>query len=490
MARAKHQMKTTAGMVGAPKDRADVRLQTERAVVAAVRLPTSRYDVRDPYGELRALAEQAGATVVGEISQVREAPESGTYMGRGKVLELKALCDTLDAGVVIFDHELSPKQIAKIEELTERKILDRSELILDIFASRAITHEAKLQVELAQLQYTIPRLRAMWDHLERIVGGGGIAGIGTRGPGEQQLEIDRRLAQKKRLNLERQLEEIQARRRREVRARKQGNFTVGIVGYTNAGKSTLFNTLTTLSGPKGAGEGGGAYADDRVFATLISRTRPWDLGAIEGTRSTASSASGEVVLLTDTVGFVRDLPHHLVASFRATLDEAVHADVLLIVLDVSDPASQLQHEAVNQTLDQLFAEAREDAEYDGVEWREPQRILLLNKVDRLEDNRELLAWQSRVPDAIAISALPPPVQTAAGLADHTGHRELAQRVRSLAAGSTREVTLTLPLSDARSMAFLEKHARVLERTFTDRDATFRVRIAPGPLAKLQAQSPT
>ncbi|HBS29802.1 MAG TPA: GTPase HflX, partial [Phycisphaerales bacterium] len=211
-------------------------MQRERAVLAAVHLPTSRFDERDPLGELRALAETAGATVVGEIIQNRARPDPGTFMGEGKIEELKALCEALDAGVVVFDHELSPRQIANIEEVVQRKVLDRSELILDIFAGRATTHEARLQVELAQLQYTYPRLRAMWDHLERIVGVGGIGGIGTRGPGETQLETDRRLVQRREAMLRREIEEMQARKRREVQQRNRAHFTVGLVGYTNAGK--------------------------------------------------------------------------------------------------------------------------------------------------------------------------------------------------------------------------------------------------------------
>ncbi|HYD00260.1 MAG TPA: hypothetical protein VEB22_03465 [Phycisphaerales bacterium] len=177
----------------APKERTNLRAQSERAVLAALRLPDSSYDPRDPFGELTALAEQAGATVVGTLEQRADKPVAGTYMGTGKIKELAELCDELEASMVIFDHELSPKQIGAIEKVVERKIIDRSELILDIFASRATTVEARLQVEMAQLEYTLPRLRAMWSHLERMSGGG----VGTRGPGEMQLETDRRLAQAK-----------------------------------------------------------------------------------------------------------------------------------------------------------------------------------------------------------------------------------------------------------------------------------------------------
>ncbi|MBL4591987.1 MAG: GTPase HflX, partial [Phycisphaerales bacterium] len=173
----------------APTERDSIKVQAERALLAAVRLPGSKFDPKDPFGELRELAEQAGAVIVGELEQRLSKPQPGTYMGKGKVAELRDMCDTVKATTIIFDHDLSPKQIANIEEITERKVLDRSELILDIFASRASTHEAKIQVEIAQLEYTYPRLRAMWSHLERIVGTGGIGGVGTRGPGEQQLEI-------------------------------------------------------------------------------------------------------------------------------------------------------------------------------------------------------------------------------------------------------------------------------------------------------------
>jgi GTPase len=187
-----------------PNERSTVSVKSERAVLAAVRLPDSSYDPRDPFGELKSLAEQAGGVVVAEMEQRLQRPVAATFMGSGKVDELKILCDEMDASVVIFDHDLSPSQIGNIEEVVGRKVIDRSELILDIFASRATTHEAKLQVELAQLEYTYPRLRAMWSHLERIAGTGGIGGMGTRGPGEQQLEIDRRIVQRKKVDLERE----------------------------------------------------------------------------------------------------------------------------------------------------------------------------------------------------------------------------------------------------------------------------------------------
>lgn len=442
-----------------PQERAQLHVQSERAVVAAVRLPDSNYDHRDPFGELKALAEQAGATVVGELSQRLERPVGATYIGSGKLGELKALCESLDAGTIIFDHDLSPKQIGNIEKETGKKVVDRSELILDIFASRASTVEAQLQVEIAQLAYTYPRLKAMWDHLERIVGRGGIGGVGTRGPGEQQLEIDRRLVQKRRLALERELEIIQARKRREVAARKREHFTVGIVGYTNAGKSTLFNTLTA----------GGAYADDRLFATLITRTRDWDLGG------------GLSVLLSDTVGFVRDIPTHLVASFKATLEEATHADLLLIVLDVSDPAAELQYKTVNRVLDELFEELAQSTHDEDRFWQPPPRVVLLNKVDKLKDNTELLVWQQKIPGSMAIAALP----DAEGKL-RIGHDQLTSMVRDASLGDIEELDVTLPLSDSRTITIIEKQATVISRNYDGPNVTIRAKIGRRQLARLRS----
>lgn len=447
-------------------ERTTIKVQSERAVVAAVRLPDSVYDERDPFGELRALAEQAGATIVGELEQKKNKPEPATFIGSGKVEELKGLCEALNATLVIFDHDLSPRQISNIEKVIERKVIDRSELILDIFASRATTHEAKLQVEMAQMEYTFPRLRAMWDHLERIVGAGGIAGIGTRGPGEQQLEIDRRLVQRKKLDLKRELDEIHARKRRMVRERKLDHFTVGIVGYTNAGKSTLFNTLTE----------GGAYADDRLFATLVTRTREWDLGG------------GLRVMLSDTVGFVRDLPHHLVASFRATLEEAIHADLLLVILDVSDPSAELQYNAVTETLDELLAGA-EEYDRESLEWGlasgegeettglSPRRVLLLNKVDRLKDNREVLAWESKTEDCFPICALEP---------GGVGLTKLTDLVRTAAQDGVLEVTLKLAMKDSKAVNIVENRAQVISRDYEDDAVLLRVRIGRRQLAQLRS----
>jgi len=408
-------------------------------VLAAVRLPDSIYDPADPFGELAALAEQAGAVVVGELSQNLARPVTGTYMGSGKVAELKGMCERLGATTIIFDHDLAPRQLGTIERLTERKVIDRSELILDIFASRAKTHEAKLQVELAQIEYTYPRLRAMWSHLERIVGAGGAAsltgGVGTRGPGEQQIEVDRRLVQRRKTDLQRQLAEIQKRKQRTVQDRNFEHFTVGLVGYTNAGKSTLFNTLTS----------GGAYADDRLFATLMTRTRSWHIGR------------GIETMLSDTVGFVRALPHNLIASFRATLEEATHADLLLVVLDVSDPAAELQERAVRTTLEELFESM---TQREGPSYTPPEQILLLNKADRLPDNSQLLVWQRKHPAAIPLCALPGD-DGEPGM----GQRALTDLVRERVIGDPTDATITLAMANAKLMHQIESRAKVLDRRY-------------------------
>lgn len=436
--------------------RDSITVQAERTVLAAVRMPGAMGNPADPFGELTALAEQAGAVVVGELEQMRQRPEAGTYMGSGKVIELRDLCERLDATVVIFDHDLSPSQIGNIEKIIERKVLDRSELILDIFASRATTHQARLQVELAQLEYTYPRLRAMWSHLERIVGSGGIGGVGTRGPGEQQLEIDRRIVQKKKTKLRREMAEIQARKRREVKQRTDEHFTVGIVGYTNAGKSTLFNTLTA----------GGAYADDRLFATLMTRTRVWEFGG------------GISCMLSDTVGFVRDLPHHLVASFRATLEEATHADLLLVVLDIADPAVELHYETVTSTLDELMR----DVQRREPEAHTPRRLVLLNKADRLGDNRETLIWQQREPDAIALCSVDPK-----GGGSGLGLEELRDRVLEAMRGRIQLVSITVPLADSRTVHVIENRGEVLDRKYEGDVVTLRARIGQRQLDELRAR---
>ncbi len=399
-------------------------------MLVGVILPRTTADPRDPLGELGSLARTAGAKVVGRVLQKRQHPDAGTYVGSGKAIEIARLAKQNRADVVLFDNDLTPGQIGALEKIINEeaksrrgegiKVLDRSELILDIFAGRARTHEAKLQVELAQMQYTYPRLTRMWGHLERIAGGAP-AGIGTRGPGEQQLEIDRRLVRKRIADLKGEIDKIQERKSRLVAKRNQEHFTVCIVGYTNAGKSTLFNTLTAA----------GTYADDKLFATLDTKTRAWRL------------ERGTEVLLSDTVGFVRDLPHNLVASFKATLEEAVRADLLLHVLDVGHPHAEQQFKSVHQALEEIEA-------------RDKPEILLLNKIDTEEGADAWPTWRALYPAAIAISA-----KTGRGLDEL--HEAVYRHVR----GQQVQVTLEAQVTNGRLLSFIESHSRVRGREFVD-----------------------
>ncbi|QOV90148.1 GTPase HflX [Humisphaera borealis] len=430
--------------------RTELSVHQERAVLVGVILPDSTADPRDPLGELGSLAKTAGARVVGQILQKRQSPDAGTYIGSGKASDIALLAMKEKANVVLFDNDLSPSQIGSLEKIINEvagskrgeegiKVLDRSELILDIFASRAHTHEAKLQVELAQMQYTYPRLMKMWGHLERIAGQGGGMGIGTRGPGETQLESDRRLVRDRISALRRDIEKIQERKSRIVAARTLEHFTVCIVGYTNAGKSTLFNTLTAA----------GTYADDKLFATLDTKTRSWKL------------ERGTEVMLSDTVGFVRDLPHNLVASFKATLEEAVHADLLLHVLDVGHPHAEQQFKSVHEVLDDI-----------GV--KDKPEILLLNKTDTPEGEENYPFWRNMHPDAIPISA-----RTGKGL------EHLLVEVLRAVRGTQVDVTLEADVANGKLLSFLESHTRIHDRQFDDNRVTLKAIMGKRTLADLQ-----
>ncbi len=436
--------------------RTELSVRAEKAILVGVILPGSSADPRDPLGELASLTKTAGATVIAQVVQNRHSIDPGTFIGKGKAEEIKTLANKVKADVVIFDHDMSPNQLRDLEEIIDRKILDRSELILDIFATRARTHEAQLQVALAQLEYTYPRLRHMWSHLERIGSGAG-AGVGARGPGEMQLEIDRRIVRDKVSDLKGQIAAVQARKTREVQERKRQHFTISLVGYTNAGKSTMFNTLT----------GAETFVEDKLFATLDTKTRRWHLGAadaeapVKKSKVEASGGGGaHAALISDTVGFVRDLPHHLVASFKATLEEATHADMLLLVLDVSHPHAQQQLKTVVQTLIDIGCE-------------HIPALLVLNKIDALKnasdgltdhekakiENPDSLAfWKSVFPDALPASAL-----------EGEGIVQLTQVVRDQMLGRTMKATITAPLSDGKGITFIEKYSNVLTRDYETKE---------------------
>ncbi|QDV43515.1 GTPase HflX [Stieleria neptunia] len=334
----------------------------ERSVLARLILPDTPAP-EDPLEELHGLATTSGTQVVGELIQRRASAEHGTYLGKGKVEELRLLVEKTKADVVIFDNELTPGQIRNLEKATGAKVLDRTELILDIFAAGARTYESRLAVELAQLEYTLPRLKRMWTHLSRQA-----MGVGMRGPGEKQLEVDRRLAQKRIHDLKQELGKVESRRERQVASRKEAP-TVSLVGYTNAGKSTLMNALTEA----------GVQAADKLFATLDTRTRRWYL------------PHWGTVLLSDTVGFIRDLPHSLVASFKSTLEETRQADLLLHVADASNANVFDQISAVYKVLSELEIE-------------EKDTLLVLNKIDAIKSPAMLNRVLDRYPNAIPVSA--------------------------------------------------------------------------------------
>lgn len=424
------------------EQRQDFTIRQERVLLVGVLIDSGPL-WGDPLLELAELARSAGANVLDRVVQRRKQYDAATCIGSGKLEEIRQRCETYDIDAIIFDNDLSPSQIREIERATQRKVLDRSELILDIFASRARTAEARLQVELAQLEYTAPRLRGMWTHLERIAGAGGgtgvgsVGGIGTRGPGERQLEIDRRIVDRRVSFLKKKIDEIDARRQREVKARSE-HFQVSLVGYTNAGKSTLMNALT----------GAGARAENLLFATLDTLTRRWPLG------------NGRHVLLSDTVGFIRNLPHHLVASFRATLEEAIHADLLLHVVDASSPEAAEQIEAVNKVLVELGCKDR-------------PVLLVLNKVDAVRDEAAYVMLRQRYPDAVPISA-----ETGAGLQD------LADAVDRFMRGQQQRLRLSIPLREGKALVFLERFAEIIDRSYEDSRAIVDVLIAPHALEHL------
>jgi GTP-binding protein HflX len=371
--------------------------------------------------ELEELADTAGAVVVGQVMQQLEKPHPGTYLGSGKIDELRDMVSDRGASLVIFDDELSPSQGKNIEDAVGQRVVDRAELILDIFATRARTAEAKMQVELAQLEYMLPRLTRMWTHLEKTRGG-----IGMRGPGETQLETDRRLINHRIKLLKARLQDVQKGRVVQRQSRQRA-FKASLVGYTNAGKSSILAALT--------GNGKDILIEDRLFATLDPLTREVDVGEAK-------------VLVTDTVGFIRKLPHHLVASFRATLEETAEADLLLHVIDASQPTWEEQRVVVEQVLEEL-----------GVGDR--PRLLVFNKIDLLGED-ELLALQERigrlVKSAVFVSAV------------HDGGLEPLRRALGAAVRSRRPlVEIRLSAGDGKLLAEIHRGGEVIDqRTDGDR----------------------
>jgi GTPase len=421
----------------------EIELPRERAILVGAPPKWLPQTVADEHlEELARLTDTAGAEVLGEVRQRLDSPHPKFYVGQGKAEELRDEVKEAGATLIVFDEELSPAQGKNLEDLTGTRVMDRAELILDIFATRAQTAEAKLQVELAQLQYLLPRLTRMWAHLSRVRGG-----IGMRGPGETQLETDRRMIGHRIDRLKDDLARV-ARQRATQRHGREDVFQAALVGYTNAGKSSILRTLSDAD----------VLVEDRLFATLDATTRLVDLD------------EGFSALVTDTVGFIRKLPHHLVASFRATLEETTEADLLLHVIDVSHPSWEEQKDVVDEVLASL-----------GVQER--PTVLVFNKVDRLmhdeeASHRERAAALYEQPSVFVSSVV------AGGLEPLRG--ALREKVRARLA----EVRIDLSSSQGAMLAEIYREGEVLDRQDEGSLIHLRVRLPAPVLGRLRQRGVT
>jgi GTP-binding protein HflX len=420
--------------------RTQLSVQSERALLAGAFFPGSDDSHDESLGELESLARTAGAKVVAKVAQRRLAADSTYLFGRGKAQEIAEMCVSLGIDVILCDNDLSPAQVRNLEQLTDTKVIDRTELILDIFATRARTRQARCQVELAQLEYSLPRLKRLWTHLSRYEGG-----IGMRGPGEMQIEVDRRLATKRIQHLKKEISEIQARKSREVASRAE-EFTVSLVGYTNAGKSTLMNAVTNA----------GVFVEDRLFATLDTKTH------------TCVLDDHHKALLSDTVGFIRHLPHNLVASFHATLEEVLQADLLLHVVDISASDMWQQVEAVHSVLKEIGA-------------HDKPMIVVLNKMDKLDGGEEAIRslqdaplFQNRFDDFVVISAL-------RGI----GIQELKQHIADRMDRLEVEAVVNVHAGNGKLLSYLSRSGRIAKTEYAGEEARVRLRIDPRRLAKVK-----
>ena len=401
----------------------DLSDKTERVILVGVQ-ENDGDDTEESLQELAELAKTAGAEVVGTVIQKRERIHPGTYVGKGKIDEIRTLLNALDATGIICDDELSPVQMNHLQQELESKIMDRTLLILDIFASRAVTKEGKIQVELAQLRYRAVRLVGLGSSLSRLGGG-----IGTRGPGEKKLEMDRRLIKERISQLKKELEHVKKHRELLREGRKKDRvMTAAIVGYTNAGKSTLLNTLTDA----------GVLSEDKLFATLDPTTRLLELDG------------GQRIHLTDTVGFIRKLPHHLIEAFKSTLEEAKYADVILHVVDASNPQVEEQMFIVYETLREL-----------GV--KDKTIVTLFNKQDRLAGNEILRDFKADY--VLKISA-----RTGLGL------DELKNTLEKILIGNQIYIERVLDYKDAGMLQLVRKYGQLIEEKYTENGIEIKARV--------------
>ena len=405
----------------------------ERAGLVALITQTDahgRHMADEHLNELELLADTAGADVLFRLTQERPKPDVALYLGKGKVEELQTHVEMLGLQMIIFDDDLSPVQVRNLERELKVKILDRSSLILDIFASRARTREAKTQIELAQLEYMLPRLTRAWTHLSKQYGG-----IGTKGPGETQIETDRRLVRTRISHLREKLEAIEQQHRIRREGRSEELTRVALVGYTNVGKSSLLNVLA-------AEKNANVFVENRLFATLDATTRAVEL------------SQGRKALVTDTVGFIRKLPAKLVASFRTTLSEAAEADILLHVVDVSSPTFEEQIEVVKETLKELNADQK-------------PTIMVFNKIDRLSNEERMITHRLRdmFPHSVFISA-------ERGI----GINQLREEIEKVITEESFEITVEIPLAHYEIATRLYELGEVKERIYTDDAVRLKLRI--------------
>lgn len=401
-------------------------------LVGIVRPDQTRWQVEEYLDELEFLADTAGADTKARLIQSRGHIDPAFFIGRGKVNELLSLHELHEADLIIFDDDLSPAQMKNLENVCKTKIIDRSALILDIFAKRAQTHEARTQVELAQLQYFLPRLTRQWTHLSRQMGG-----IGTKGPGETQLEVDRRQIRQRIRSLKIQLEKIK-KEEKIRRKRRDDVFKVALIGYTNVGKSTIMNTLTEAD----------VFVEDRLFATLDPTVRQ------------VQFSKSRPVLLIDTVGFIRKLPHDLVASFRSTLAEADEADLLLHIVDISHPQFEEQMATVREVLKDLKIEDR-------------PVLHVFNKIDMLSEPGVISNLRCHFPNAVFISAK-----------KGMFLESLKNKLCELAENEMIETELIFSSSEGNSMAQVYKYVNVIQRTIDDGKVIFKIRDLPWKLNQL------